>query len=123
MLACACPQDLSPLLLYLIGIRDAFDDDGYYDVCGALIDTLIGTFGDVHCESAECFINNLVAYFILFVVVMQFAHLCIRIRMPACFRLLPAARASDALPCCCCAAAAAVRRWQSSANSWILRAQ
>ena len=87
-----CRQDLS-FLLYIIGILDAFDDDDYYyDACGAPIDTLIGASGDVDCESAKSFINNLHAHPVE--VVIQLAYFRIRIRMPARCRLccLPRAR-------------------------------
>jgi hypothetical protein len=49
---------------YKYGLFEASENDFIDDLIGVLVESLIGTFGNAACKSAEFFINIQMAYFI-----------------------------------------------------------
>ena len=45
------------VLFYKYGLFEASENDFIDDLIGVLVDSLVGTFGNAACESAELFIN------------------------------------------------------------------
>ena len=52
------------VLFYKYGLFEASENDFIDDLIGVLVDTLVGTFDNAACESAEFIINIHKAYFI-----------------------------------------------------------
>ena len=53
---------LELVFFYKYGLFEASENDFIDDLIGVLVDSLIDTFGDAACESAEFFINVQMAY-------------------------------------------------------------